>query len=126
MSGDDAPYNDPRDPRMDDRTQQQRPPDDGRGNGDRRDGGGSGRGWMLAFIGVVALAVGVVAGLLIDSGGGDTKTVHTGVKTVTSTVNTTNLGVTVRQPTTTVTETITTPPETVTVTVPETQTDTTG
>ncbi|WP_027008250.1 hypothetical protein [Conexibacter woesei] len=116
-AGDAAPYNDPRDPRLDDPAR--------RPGGDDR--GGSGRGWMLAFTGLVALVVGLGAGLLIDSGGGDTKTVHTGVKTVTSTVNTTNLGVTVRQPTTTVTQTVTAPPETVTVTVPgESATQTTG
>jgi hypothetical protein len=116
---DPAPYDDPRDPRLDDPAR--------RPGGDRGDdGGGSGRGWMLAFTGLVALVVGLGAGLLIDSGGGDTKTVHTGVKTVTSTVSTTNLGVTVRQPTTTVTQTVTAPPETVTVTVPETETETTG
>jgi hypothetical protein len=120
MTSEDAPYNDPRDPRQADDL----PPRDGRGRDD--DGSGSGRGWMLAFTGLVALVVGVGAGLLIDSGGGDTKTVHTGVKTVTSTVNTTNLGVTVRQPTTTVTETVTAPPETVTVTVPDGATTTTG
>lgn len=113
MTSEDAPYNDPQDPRMDDR---------GKAS---QSGGGSGRGWMLAFVGLVALVVGVGAGLLIDSGGGDTKTVHTGVKTVISTVNTTNLGVTVRQPTTTVTQTVTAPPETVTVTVPDATTATT-
>jgi hypothetical protein len=116
MTADDAPYNDPRDPRL----------NDDRGGGRDDGSGGSGRGWMLAFVGVVALAIGVGAGLLIDSGGGDTKTVRTGVRTVTTTGNTTNLGVTVRQPTTTVTETVTAPPETVTVTVPETGTQTSG
>jgi hypothetical protein len=116
------PAGDPNDPRYD-----PQPPDAPRrvSDSDNNSGGGS-RGWMVATVALIALALGVGGGLLIDSGGGTTKTVRTGTKTVT--VSTNSVGVTVRQPTTTVTQTVTAPPETVTVTVPDaaTETETTG
>lgn len=80
---------------------------------------------MLATVGLVALALGVVGGLVINGGDEKTRTVHSGVRTVVATAPepaTTSVGVTVTQPVRTVERTVTAPP--VTVTVPP-QTDTT-
>jgi hypothetical protein len=87
------------------------------GDGD----GGRTNAWMLATIAIVALLVGIGAGLLIESGGGDTSTETVRIR---STVAGTNPeAVTVTQPPreTTVVRTQT---ATVTVTVPTTPTAT--
>lgn len=87
--------------------------------GDRDDGGG-GRGWMLATVALIALALGVGAGLLLAGDDDKTRTVRGTVRTVTVAQTappaTTSLGVTVTQPV----QTVTAPAETVTVTVPST------
>jgi hypothetical protein len=88
---------------------------------ERRDGGG--RGWMLATVGLVALAVGVGAGLLLGDDDGTTRTVSGAERTTTATVtapgSATSLGVTVTQPTRTVTQEVTvTEPVTITATTP--------
>lgn len=103
----------------------QEPPDDRGGRGDRgRDG--SGHGWMLATVALVALLVGAGAGLLLSDGGDDPArtTVH---RTVTAPaaepVTLTQRSVT------TIERTVTAPVETVTLTVPdvgETATDQDG
>jgi alpha-D-ribose 1-methylphosphonate 5-phosphate C-P lyase len=84
------------------------------------DGRGRTTGWMLATIAIVALLVGIGAGLLIDSGGdGTTHTVR--IRSTVTAAGTTPEAVTVTQPPreTTVIRTQT---ATVTVTVPTTAT----
>lgn len=97
------------------------PPDDrGRGTGD------GGRSWMVVTVALVALLVGLGAGLLLNSGDEQTRTVH---RTVTAAAGSATTGdpVTVTQRNvTTIERTVTAAPETetVTVTVPgETATD---
>lgn len=79
---------------------------------------------MLAFVALAALAVGVVAGLVINDGDEQTRTVRGSTRTVVQTTPPvkTSVGVTVTQPERTVERTVTADP--VTVTVPaETGTD---
>lgn len=85
--------------------------------GDDDDGGKGGHGWMLAFVALAALAVGVVAGLVINDGDEQTRTVRGATRTVVQTAEpaTTSLGVTVTAPERTVERTVTADPVTVTV-----------
>jgi hypothetical protein len=101
----------------------QEPPDD-RGRRDR--GGGDGRGWMLATVGLVALLLGVGAGLLLHGDDERTRTVHRTVTAAAETPTTTDAepATVTHRSVTTIVRTVPAPAETVTVTVPtETATD---
>ncbi|WP_445151520.1 hypothetical protein [Baekduia sp. Peel2402] len=89
------------------------PPGDGGGSA----GSSGGRGWMLAFVALAALAVGVVAGLVINDGDEQTRTVRGATQTVVKTTAPakTSVGVTITQPERTVERTVTADPVTVTV-----------
>jgi hypothetical protein len=88
------------------------------------DRGGDGRGWMLATVALVALLVGVGAGLLLHGDDEQTRTVRRTVTAAAGAPATTAAPVTVTQQSVT---TVQTPAETVTVTVPsETATDDEG
>jgi hypothetical protein len=103
----------------------QEPPDD-RGRGGGR--GDDGRGWMVATVALIALLVGLGAGLLVNSG--DDEPTRTIRRTVTAAAGTPPTA-TKPEPTTvtersvtTIVRTVPAPAETVTVTVPtETATD---
>lgn len=74
---------------------------------------------MLATVGLLALVLGIGAGLLINGSDEKTRTVRTGVRTVVSTTPAastpaSSIGVTVTQPVETVERTVTIPPVTVT------------
>jgi hypothetical protein len=77
--------------------------------------------WMIATVALVALAVGIGAGLLIEGSGDEqTRTVRGATRTVVQTAPPvkTSVEVTVTQPERTIERTVTAEPETVTVTTP--------